>query len=241
MFMLMLKVGFLVSLDNAEKWNDECGAIPNDFVFVFSEGDKSFFKNIDVQHLDETIGDLDAFIKDTEHLILAELEEEILDFEDQIRDSFNALADLDCILAFASCASDLAYVRPDMMPANNNLVKIINGRHPLQEIIVESEYTPNDTDINHFNRIQIITGPNFSGKSCYARQVGILVYMAHIGCFIPCEQATISLMDRIIARFSATETCSVPQSSFQLSLTQMSHTLRQASSNSNLLRQRGAR
>jgi DNA mismatch repair protein MSH5 len=225
------KVGFLVSLEGLTHWNTEI-SIPEDFVFVFSEGDKSFFKNIDVQHLDETIGDLDAFIKDTENLILGQLEEEILDFESQILESFNALADLDCILAFADCAADLKYVRPKILPKDENCIEIVNGRHPLQEIVLESDFRPNNTTIEPCRRVHIISGPNFSGKSCYARQVGLLVFMAHIGCFIPCDDAKISITDQIIARFSGFETCSVPQSSFQLSLTQMGHTIRYATSNS---------
>lgn len=199
---------------------------------MFTEGDKSFFKNIDVRSLDENIGDLDSYIKDTESLILAELEEEILDFEKEIRETISAIADLDCILAFASCAADLGYVRPEVVARDANCIEIVKGRHPLQEILMENNFRPNSTSIVHANRVNVITGPNFSGKSCYARQVGLLVFMAHIGCFIPCEQATISITDQIIARFSNGETCAVPQSSFQLALTQMGQSLRLGTSHS---------
>ncbi len=34
---------------------------------------------------------------------------------------------------------------------------------------------------------QVVTGPNFSGKSCYAKQVALIVFMAHIGSFVPAE------------------------------------------------------
>ena len=35
---------------------------------------------------------------------------------------------------------------------------------------------------------QVVTGPNFSGKSCYAKQVALIVFMAHIGSFVPAEK-----------------------------------------------------
>jgi len=172
------------------------------------------------------------YIKDTEAMIVAELEEDILDCETELRATFNTLADLDCILAFANCAETLKFVRPEIVPAVENCIQIRNGRHPLQEYIIETEFIANNTSADASNRVNVITGPNFSGKSCYARQVGILVFLAHIGCFIPCEEARISITDQILARFSSVETCSVPQSSFQLDLTQMGSILRRATPHS---------
>lgn len=37
-------------------------------------------------------------------------------------------------------------------------------------------------------------------QSVYLQQVGILVFMAHIGCFVPAAYAEIGMVDRIIAR-----------------------------------------
>lgn len=163
---------------------------------------------------------------------MAELEDDILDCECELRGSFSALAELDCILAFADCAIDNKYVRPEVVPAVENCIQILNGRHPLQEIVMETEFIANSTNVDASNRVNIITGPNFSGKSCYARQVGVLAFMSHIGSFIPCDAARISIIDLILARFSSVETCAVPQSSFQLDLTQMGSILRRATPNS---------
>jgi len=52
--------------------------------------------------------------------------------------------------------------------------------------------------------------------------------MAHIGCYLPCDRARISITDQIMARICSVETCAVPQSSFQLDLTQMAAILRQS-------------
>ncbi len=87
----------------------------------------------------------------------------------------------------------------------------LGGRHPLQEMIVEN-FIPNDTALGGNRQpINIITGPNFSGKSVYLKQVGLLVVLAHIGAFLPCECAVIGLTDRIFTRINSVESCSLPQ------------------------------
>ncbi|KAG5053381.1 hypothetical protein JHK87_005579 [Glycine soja] len=67
--------------------------------------------------------------------------------------------------------------------------------HVLQEMTVDT-FIPNDTRILHDGRINIITGPNFSGKSIYIKQVAIIVFLSHIGSFVPADSATVGLTDR---------------------------------------------
>ncbi len=37
--------------------------------------------------------------------------------------------------------------------------------------------------------VQVVTGPNFAGKSCYAKQVALIVFLAHVGAFVPAASA----------------------------------------------------
>lgn len=37
----------------------------------------------------------------------------------------------------------------------------------------------------------LITGPNSSGKSVYLKQVAQIVFLAHVGCFVPAQSATV--------------------------------------------------
>ena len=228
------QVGFLVSL-NREMVMSHATELPDDFVHIFNQDEEAYFKTPEMRELDEDVGDLYGLIRDMESMIVADLEECILESEADLRESFKALSELDCILAFAGIAFDNNFCRPRMVDASVNSIHIKGGRHPLQEIITAREFVSNDVCIDQEDRVNVITGPNFSGKSCYLRQVGVLVYMAHIGSFLPCQEATISIVDQILAHISSIETCAVPQSSFQLDLTHMASILLRCTSRSLVL------
>ena len=71
----------------------------------------------------------------------------------------------------------------------------------------------------------LLTGPNYSGKSVYLKQNAIIVYMAHVGSFVPAEQAVIGITDQILTRIATRETVSRIQSAFMIDLQQISTAL----------------
>lgn len=108
-------------------------------------------------------------------------------------------------------------------------------RHPLQELCVAA-YVENDgflmggkgtstserdtdserdrrsstafTEIGDVPSVMLLTGPNYSGKSVYLKQMGLIVYMAHVGSFVPAEHAIVGLTDRILTRIQTRESVS---------------------------------
>ena len=81
----------------------------------------------------------------------------------------------------------------------------------------------------------LMTGPNYSGKSIYLKQIALIVYMAHIGSFVPAESADIGLTDKIMTCISTRETVSKSQSAFMTDLQQISMALNLATSRSLLV------
>ncbi|PVU92201.1 hypothetical protein BB559_003801 [Furculomyces boomerangus] len=78
----------------------------------------------------------------------------------------------------------------------------------------------------------VITGSNYSGKSIYAKQVALIVYLAHIGSYVPAKSAVIGITDRIETRIRASESLLENQSSFMRDLQQVSQILRNCTSKS---------
>ncbi|PWW76611.1 hypothetical protein C7212DRAFT_357556 [Tuber magnatum] len=85
--------------------------------------------------------------------------------------------------------------------------------------------------------MMLLTGPNYSGKSVYLKQVALIVYMAHIGSFLPAKDAVIGLTDKILTRIQTRESL-IPlkiQSAFMIDLQQISSSLRLATRRSLLV------
>ncbi|KAB2032938.1 hypothetical protein ES319_D05G413600v1 [Gossypium barbadense] len=102
--------------------------------------------------------------------------------------------------------------------------------HVLQEMTVDT-FIPNDTKILDEGRIHIITGPNYSGKSIYIKQVALIVFLSHIGSFVPADAATVGLTDRIFCAMGG-KLMTAQQSTFMIDLHQVGMMLRQATSRS---------
>ena len=64
-------------------------------------------------------------------------------------------------------------------------------------------FIPNDVVNPGGKRLTIITGANNSGKSVFLKQIGIIVYLAHIGCYVPAKEAVVGLTDRVFSRMKS--------------------------------------
>ncbi|RWW38534.1 hypothetical protein BHE74_00056228 [Ensete ventricosum] len=214
-----------------EKLTDETLGKLHDFEFAFSEdGDEKrfFYHTPKTKELDNLLGDIYHKILDMERAIIRDLITRVLNFVPQLIKAVNFAAELDCILSLALIAHQNNYVRPIL--TGDTFLDIKNGRHALQEMTVDT-FVPNDTKILNDGRINIITGPNYSGKSIYVKQVALVVYLSHIGSFIPADSATIGITDRIFCAMGNKPTIT-EQSTFMIDLHQVGMMLRQATSHS---------
>ncbi|KAL8831364.1 MAG: hypothetical protein Q9170_005327 [Blastenia crenularia] len=214
------QIGFLISMkrDPVTGLVNYQGSETDDggWTRIFSTVDRVYYKDFRMRELDGTLGDI--------------------------------------LLALARGAVMYKLSRPRI--TEDNLIYIKGGRHLLQELTVPS-YVANDTFIrggdgssNHGRNnshsspalfsvaplemqgqqsMLMMTGPNYSGKSVHLKQVALIVYMAHVGCFVPADAATIGLTDKVLTRITTKETITRVQSAFMIDLQQVAKALGLAS------------
>lgn len=144
------------------------------------------------------------------------------------------LAELDVYAALAEVALMRRYVRPEV--DEGPAIEISAGRHPVVELTLTDEpFVPNDTRLLPESAIQLITGPNMSGKSTYLRQSALITLMAQVGSYVPADAARIGLVDRIFTRLGASDEIHRGQSTFMVEMVETANILNHATNRSLLV------
>lgn len=99
--------------------------------------------------------------------------------------------------------------------------ELVDESNQAEELAVNSTQETSIMEATEGPSMLMLTGPNYSGKSVYLKQIALIVYMAHVGCFVPAERAKIGLTDKILTRIATRETVSKIQSSFIIDLQQI--------------------
>lgn len=169
-------------------------------------------------------------IKTLEYDLFVQIRDEVYKNIEKLQKISKIIANIDVFVSLATVAYVNNYVKPILN--NENKIEIINGRHPVVEDMVgEENFIKNDTILEK-HAINLITGPNMAGKSTYMRQTAIICLMAHIGSFVPCEYANISILDRIFTRVGASDDLSKGQSTFMVEMSEVSNILENATEKS---------
>ncbi len=151
----------------------------------------------------------------------------------RIRHMSQSLAELDVQVSFAEAAAKYNYFRPSFHPDSEIFLRA--SRHPVLERCVDP-FIPNDVYLNDTtHQLIILTGPNMGGKSTYLRQLAIIAIMAHMGSFVPAEQADLCLIDQIFTRVGASDNLSLGRSTFMVEMIETAEILNRATPRSLIL------
>ena len=136
-----------------------------------------------------------------------------------IQNDSTLVANLDCLLSFATTAMENRYIRP--VVDESLVIDIRQGRHPVieRQLPIGEQYVPNDVYLDsEQQQIIILTGPNMAGKSALLRQTALITLLAQIGSFVPAESARIGLCDKIFTRVGASDNISLGESTFMVEM-----------------------
>ena len=126
--------------------------------------------------------------------ILFELSQEIAKISVLIRLDYSNIT----LLAFTFAASDLAYAMDATEPEirEKGVVRLEKCRHPL---IADGKAVPVTLEGGGEWQMLVITGPNTGGKTVSLKTLGLFSLMAQSGLQLPCEKATVRVIDEIFS------------------------------------------
>ena len=248
---------FISKLENEERQRTGIKTLRLGFNKVFGyyiEVSKGAIKDIKEEYgyeRKQTLANAERFVtpllKEKEALILG-AEEKIINMEyemfieirNKVKEYIPALQDLSQVLSEIDVLSSLAlvseennYVRPVLN--EEHIIDIKEGRHPVIEKVLDSEFISNDIYFGNDDLVMLITGPNMAGKSTYMRQMAIISIMAQIGSFVPASYANIPIFDKIFTRIGASDDLVSGESTFMVEMSEANRALKHATKNSLIL------
>jgi len=219
--------GYFIEVTNAHR-----DKVPEDYIRRQTLKNAERYVTPELKEYEEKVLTADEQAKELEYELFVELRNLAAEHHSTLRRTAAALAELDVLAGLAELARQRNYCRPRIV--EQPVLKIIDGRHPVLEIIEpEGSFVPNDTHLGgEQGSILLVTGPNMAGKSTYIRQVALLVLMAQMGSFVPAREAVIGVADRIFARVGASDELSRGQSTFMVEMTETARILNMATERS---------
>lgn len=140
------------------------------------------------------------------------------------------LARVDVLAGFAALSLERNYCRPRV--SGERTLEIEDGRHPVLEQSLGSEFVANGVSFGEIDTLQLITGPNMAGKSTFIRQSALIVLLAQCGSDVPAKSATVGICDRLFTRIGASDEIHAGQSTFMVEMTETANLLNNATERS---------
>ena len=182
-----------------------------------------------------------------EYQLFNELRETATAYIPRLQQAAATLAIVDVLAGWAELSLREQYCRPEF--AEEPVLEIKEGRHPVVAPALAGSFVPNDTNLRAVSSQQsavsnrqssivnrqslaLITGPNMSGKSTYIRQVALLTLLAHCGCWVPAKRMRLGVADRIFTRVGASDELARGQSTFMVEMLETANILHNATQHS---------
>ena len=210
--------------------------VPDNYIRKQTLANCERFITQELKKIEEAILEADEKLTDVEYEEFCNIRNHLADNINRIQKTANIVATIDVLISFSEVAVKNNYKKPDILDDNKGSIDISLGRHPVVELLTEDSFIPNNTILDkEDNRLAIITGPNMAGKSTYMRQVALIVLMAQIGSFVPCDKAIISIVDRIFTRVGASDDLATGQSTFMVEMSEVANIINNATDKSLLI------
>jgi len=222
--------GYYIEVRNTHK-----DKVPEDWIRKQTLVNAERYITQELKEYEEKIINADEKIKDLELKLFLKLLDKLQDSLSTLKLVSDKISVIDILNSFSKRAVRYKYCCPKI--TSTKKIEIIAGRHPVIEANLPSgeRYIPNDIFLDTDQQIIMITGPNMSGKSAILRQTALITILAQIGSFVPAQEMTFSLVDRIFTRVGASDNISMGESTFMVEMNETASILNNLTENSLIL------
>ena len=210
--------------------------VPQDWIRKQTLTNAERYITPELKTYEEKILGAEEKIMSIEQELFEKLVNDISEYIAPIQLNANLLAKLDVLCGFATLSIENNYHCPKIN--EGFAIEIKEGRHPVieKQLPIGINYVSNSVYLDNDNtQIMMITGPNMSGKSALLRQTALIVLLAQIGCYVPAEEANLSIIDKIFTRVGATDNMSSGESTFMVEMNETASILNNLSARSLVL------
>ncbi|KAJ3205231.1 MutS protein msh4 [Clydaea vesicula] len=128
---------------------------------------------------------------------------------------------LDLLMSFSIyCTQISECVRPEF----TDTLVLKKSVHPIRDFLGQ-EMISNDVYASEAENFLLVTGPNMSGKSTFLRQIALITILSQIGCYVPCEYASVRLADSVFSRIGNDDALEANASTFMVEMREMAFIL----------------
>ena len=222
--------GYYIEVRNTHK-----DKVPEDWIRKQTLVNAERYITQELKEYEEKIINADEKIKDLELKLFLKLLDKLQDSLSTLKLVSDKISVIDILNSFSKRAVRYKYCCPRI--TNTKKIEIIAGRHPVIEANLPAgeRYIPNDIFLDTDQQIIMITGPNMSGKSAILRQTALITILAQIGSFVPAQEMTFSIVDRIFTRVGASDNISMGESTFMVEMNETASILNNLTANSLIL------
>ena len=222
--------GYYIEVRNTHK-----DKVPEDWIRKQTLVNAERYITQELKEYEEKIINADEKIKDLELKLFLKMLDKLQDSLLTLKLVSDKISVIDILNSFSKRAVRYKYCCPRI--TSTKKIEIIAGRHPVIEANLPSgeRYIPNDIFLDTEQQIIMITGPNMSGKSAILRQTALITILAQIGSFVPAQEMTFSLVDRIFTRVGASDNISMGESTFMVEMNETASILNNLTENSLIL------
>ncbi len=188
------------------------------------------YTTIELTKLEQEKNNLSYKINEFEYELYTEIKKIASSFVETIRQLSSEISRIDVYYSLAKCAIENNLKRPKF---NQKSLTVKETYHPS---LIQTNANIVKNDINLENKEMIIlTGANMSGKSTYLKTTAINCLLAQMGSFIPCENANLTIIDKIFFRQNSSDDIMNSNSSFMVEMNDLKFIIDYATKNSLIL------